>query len=213
MVGFTPGVDGAGPDSFGDTPGQFLDGGGASAARSTRAGFGRYDNRRMIGQGGMGKVTEAADMQFGRLVAVKELLQADASAESRTRFDVEALVTANLAHPGVPAVYERGVTDTCLPFYSKQLVECRALGDAIRDAEGPAERLKLVPAVVKTAQTLSYAHDHGVVHRDVKPENVLVGTHGETFMLDWGIAKVRGLALGSGRQELGPWAWAMFLLG
>ena len=75
-----------------------------------------------------------------------------------------------------------------------RLIRGRTLGEAIDEAEDLPARLKLLPVVVRVAQTLAYAHDNGVVHRDVKPANIVVGRHGETVLLDWGIAKVKGIA-------------------
>src|SRR5208337_4903293 len=69
----------------------------------------------------------------------------------------------------------------------------RTLADALDEARSLEERVRLLPAIVKVAETVAYAHERGVVHRDLKPQNVLVGRHGEVFLMDRGIAKVRGL--------------------
>jgi tRNA A-37 threonylcarbamoyl transferase component Bud32 len=138
----------------------------------------------------MGRVVLAKDRQFGRTVALKEVLRRSPALEAR--FMYETVVTANLEHPGVPPVYERGRTADGLPFYTMRVVDGRTLSVAIQEARTLEDRLKLLPHVIRVAQTLAYAHDRGVVHRDVKPDNVLVGRHGETVVLDWGIAKVRG---------------------
>ncbi len=168
--------------AFADTVAQFGGGSGGSqerAAVSLMTGYERYEQRALLGQGGMGRVTESIDRQFGRVVAVKEML-GDAGSMAE-RFLVESVVTANLEHPGIPAVYERGVTDGGRPFYAMRYVRGRTLADAIASAADLDSRLALLPAVVQTAQTLAYAHEHGVVHRDIKPENVFLGGHGETI--------------------------------
>jgi biopolymer transport protein ExbB/TolQ len=151
----------------------------------------RFALRTLLGQGGVGRVHEALDKQFGRLVAVKELSAEAPSADSVRRFLVEAVVTGNLEHPGIPAVYGRGAREG-RPFYAMRRIEGRTLADALREARTLSGRLKLLRVVGQTAHTLGFAHERGVVHRDVKPENIVVGRHGEVALLDWGIAKVRG---------------------
>ena len=168
--------------------------GAAAAAESIPSGAARYATAGLVGEGGMGRVLEARDLQFARTVAVKQLHRDHAGVGARERFALEALVTGNLEHPGVPSVYERGVLPDGSPFYAMRLVRGRTLGEAISDARDLGARLKLVPAVIKVAQTLGFAHERGIVHRDIKPDNVIVGRYGEAVVLDWGIAKVRGIA-------------------
>jgi serine/threonine protein kinase len=153
----------------------------------------RYRVTRTIGEGGMGRVVEAIDERFGRRVAIKELLPDGRTEEWEARFRLEAVVTANLEHPGVPGVHDRGWRVDGTPFYVMRLVQGRTLIDAIGSATTMRERLALLPAVVSAAQTLAFAHEHGVIHRDVKPQNIILGKHGQTILLDWGIAKVRGV--------------------
>jgi hypothetical protein len=163
----------------------------AVTASALPTGAARFALGAELGRGGMGRVVSAVDRQFDRVVAVKEMLP-DAGRAARERFEVEARVTGTLEHPGIPSVYERGERDGA-PFYAMRKVEGRTLGALLDEAKTLEQRLRLLPVVVQVAQTLGYAHDRGVVHRDVKPENVLVGPHGEAVVLDWGIAKVRGL--------------------
>jgi hypothetical protein len=164
---------------------------GPEAAPALPTGAARFALGTELGRGGMGRVVSAVDRQFDRVVAVKEMLP-DAGRAARERFDIEARVTGTLEHPGIPSVYERGERDG-VPFYAMRKIEGRTLGALLDEARTLEARLRLLPVVVQVAQTLGYAHDRGVVHRDVKPENVLVGPHGEAVVLDWGIAKVRGL--------------------
>jgi hypothetical protein len=152
----------------------------------------RYTPVGVIGQGGMGRVIAATDEQFGRTVALKEMTVGAGDQESIRRFLLESIVTANLEHPGVVPVYERGVREGA-PYYAMRKVSGRTLSAAIAATRTPAERLALVPAVIRAAHALGFAHERGVVHRDVKPDNIILGDHGETVILDWGIAKVRGL--------------------
>jgi tRNA A-37 threonylcarbamoyl transferase component Bud32 len=153
----------------------------------------RFERGAELGRGGMGVVYTALDRQFNREVALKRLRGEAHDVSSIERFGTECLITGNLAHPGIPAVYERGEINGS-PFYAMQRVKGRTLKEALAEAETLEQRLLLVPAIGRVAQTLAYAHSNGVVHRDIKPSNVVVGDYGETFVLDWGIAKVRGIA-------------------
>jgi hypothetical protein len=163
----------------------------SASALSMAVGSERYQRGRELGRGGMGRVIEAVDLQFNRVVAIKELL----GAEGDRRFAAEALITGNLEHPGIPGVYERGTDAQGRPFYVMRKVKGQTVGALLGQANTMVERLRLLPAVVRTAQTLSYAHEHGVIHRDVKPDNIIVGPHGDVVLLDWGIARARGFAV------------------
>jgi tRNA A-37 threonylcarbamoyl transferase component Bud32 len=194
----TLGVDASAPtmnaDVFAETVLRAVDGpareGGGNVALPT--GGGRFHEVAILGEGGMGRVFVAEDRQFGRTVAMKELLPGVGSRGLKDRFAVEAVVTGNLEHPGVPSVYERGVRADGAPFYAMRLVRGDTLSARVHAAKTMRERLTLLPAIGRLAHTLAFAHEHGVVHRDVKPDNVVLGKHGETVLLDWGIAKVRG---------------------
>ena len=156
-------------------------------------GMARYRSTRVIGEGGMGRVVEAEDLQFGRMVALKTMLASGDQDERLRRFALESVVTANLDHPGIPAVYERGRDEQGQAFYSMRLVRGRSLRDAIEAAGSLDDRLRLLPALIDVAQTLAYAHAHGVIHRDIKPDNIVVGAYGDTVVIDWGVAKLRGV--------------------
>ena len=153
----------------------------------------RYRVVAPIGEGGMGRVLEVVDEQFGRHVALKELLPDARGGDVEERFLAEAVVTANLEHPGIAPVYDRGRREDGSPYYTMQRVRGRTLADAVHDAKSMRERLAHLPAFIAVAQTLAFAHERGVIHRDIKPANVFVGPRGEAFVLDWGIAKVRGV--------------------
>jgi hypothetical protein len=178
------------------------DGSGTGAAREAGAPMdeasARYEPIGVLGEGGMGRVIAARDAQFGRTVALKEMTLGGDNPDFIRRFLLESIVTANLEHPGVVPVYERGVRDGA-PYYAMRKVAGKTLTKAIQEARDLEARLALIPAVIRAAHALGFAHARGVVHRDIKPDNIILGDHGETVILDWGIAKVRGLA-----QEHGP---------
>lgn len=173
----------------------------AAVASAVASGVDRFTTLRKVGEGGMGVVYEADDSQFGRRVALKRLT---GGATLQRRFIAESVVTANLEHPGIAPVYERGLGTDGTPFYAMRFVRGRTLGEAVAESNTLEERLKLLPSVVRVAHTLGFAHEHGVVHRDVKPDNIVIGRHGETVLLDWGIAKVRGVPSTSDLSGEGP---------
>ncbi|MBL8625379.1 MAG: protein kinase [Myxococcales bacterium] len=141
-------------------------------------------------RGGLGRILRARDLRTGRLVAIKEML--DGTPDAATRFEREALVTANLQHPAIVPVYEVGRWPEGEPFYAMKLVDGRSLDAEIQDAATLRERLALVPRLIDVAEAIAYAHGQGVIHRDLKPANVLVGSYGETVVIDWGLARRSG---------------------
>lgn len=164
--------------------------GAAAPAAGPPVGDERYEAGDVLGRGGMGTVYVAKDVQFGRQVALKQMHPDRQTPAASRRFVIEALVTGNLEHSGIPAVHERGEREG-RPYYVMRRVGGRTLTDAVASTSRFEERLALLPAVVRVAHTLGFAHERGVVHRDVKPDNVVLGRHGETLLLDWGIARVR----------------------
>jgi len=140
-----------------------------------------------IGRGGMGRVLRARDHRVGRAVAIKEVLTP--SRELAVRFEREALITARLQHPSIIPVYECGRWPDGEPFYAMKLVAGKPLDQVIVGATDFPARAALLPHVVQVCEALAYAHDRGVIHRDLKPGNVLCGDYGETVVVDWGLAK------------------------
>ncbi len=138
-----------------------------------------------IAAGGMGKITRARDRRLGRDVAIKEML----APELRARFEREATITARLQHPAIVPIYEAGTWPNGNAFYTMRLVEGGTLASAIEGARTLVERLALLPHIVAVTEALAYAHSRRIIHRDVKPQNVLVGEFGETVVIDWGLAK------------------------
>ncbi len=165
---------------------------GQAAADPTGVGSGRYRVGEEVGRGGLGRVVSAYDVLLERTVALKELL--DDSEDSRRRFRSEVLITARLQHPSIVPIYDAGRWPNHAPFYAMKLVGGLPLSDAIAAAPSLAERLTLVPNVLAVADAIAFAHGERIIHRDLKPHNVLVGAHGETIVIDWGIAKDLGAA-------------------
>jgi len=149
----------------------------------------RYEAVAEIGRGGMGRVVEARDTVLDRVVAVKQVLTDDR--ELRRRFARETRITARLEHPSIVPVYDAH-TDGDAPFYVMRRVTGRPLAELIDDAPSQARRLALLPHLLAAAQATAHAHKRGVIHRDLKPTNILVGELGETVVIDWGLAKVVG---------------------
>jgi PAS domain S-box-containing protein len=162
----------------------------------------RYGELKFHAEGGIGRVWRARDRHLDREVALKELHPEQAeNANVAARFLREARLTGQLEHPGIVPVYElasRG--DGNQPFYTMRLVRGRTLTRAIdtyyaKRALGEAQPLDfvgLLAAFVAICNTIAYSHSRGVVHRDLKGDNVILGDFGEVIVLDWGLAKVVG---------------------
>jgi serine/threonine protein kinase len=179
----------------------------------------RFRILRPHARGGLGEVYVALDGELHREVALKEIQQAHAGhAESRARFLLEAEVTGGLEHPGIVPVYGLGFYADGRPYYAMRFVRGESLKQAIErfhqaDAAGgdPGERVLalrgLLGRFVDVCQAMAYAHSRGVLHRDLKPGNVMLGPYGETLVVDWGLAKVVGrpeAEAGSGEGTLRP---------
>ncbi len=145
-----------------------------------------YQTVAEVARGGMGRIVAAVDAHLGRAVALKEALGEEGE---DPRFVREALITARLQHPAIVPVYEVGRWPTGRPFYAMKLVEGRSLDDVIAERKTLASRLEMLGTVVAACDALAYAHSEGILHRDLKPANVLVGSYGETVVVDWGLAK------------------------
>src|SRR5688500_14436462 len=140
-----------------------------------------------IARGGMGRILSARDRRLGRPVAIKELLYE--SEDARARFEREARITAKLQHPGIVNILEAGAWPGGEPFYVMKLVTGQSLDKVIAARPSLDARLGLLPNVIAVVDALAYAHSARVIHRDLKPGNVLVGEFGETVVIDWGLAK------------------------
>jgi tetratricopeptide (TPR) repeat protein/tRNA A-37 threonylcarbamoyl transferase component Bud32 len=160
----------------------------------------RYRILRPHARGGLGEVFVARDEELGREVALKEIqLQHADDPNSRGRFVREAEVTGGLEHPGVVAVYGLGTYADGRPFYAMRFIQGDSLKEAIdRFHQGGkpdfagGEFRQLLGRFVDVCQAIAYAHSRGVLHRDLKPGNIMLGKFGETLVVDWGLAKIVG---------------------
>jgi serine/threonine protein kinase/formylglycine-generating enzyme required for sulfatase activity len=155
----------------------------------------RYTLEHALGEGGSGRVYSGQDRLTGRVVALKTLRDgAEAGRAAKRRFLREAYLSAQLEHPGIIPVYDAGRLSDGRDFYSMRIVKQRSLRDILRL---PLPRLgypvaKLCAIFVQICRAVAYAHARGVIHRDLKPDNILLGDYGEVYVADWGIAKVLG---------------------
>lgn len=163
--------------------------------------LGNYRIMSRLGKGGMGEVFLAYDSICGRPVALKRI-RSDLQTHSKLygRFLREARLTSQLMHPAIIPIYAIHQDDTLI-YYTMPYIEGRTLKEIIRETrhqerEGlPQDSLgQSIPALIRVflsiCQAVAYAHSHGVLHRDLKPDNVIVGKYGEITILDWGLAKV-----------------------
>lgn len=153
----------------------------------------------VIGQGGVGRVYLAYDEIIGRRVAVKELrdeFSGAAETEVTNSFIHEAKITGKLEHPGIVAVYELGRHENGSHYYVMRYVKGETLEQSLNhctqsaSASAFSQRLKLLDVVIDVCDAVAYAHARGVIHRDLKPGNIVCGSFGETIVLDWGLAQV-----------------------
>jgi tetratricopeptide (TPR) repeat protein/tRNA A-37 threonylcarbamoyl transferase component Bud32 len=161
----------------------------------------RYLIQQFHARGGVGEIWLATDKEIGRQVALK-CLREEREAQ-RDRFLVEAQITGQLEHPGIVPVHDLGVDEAGRPFYVMSFIHGRTLKEVIEEyhAGGSAsaeprevQGRGLLEVFVKVCHAVAYAHHRGVIHRDLKPDNVMIGPFGEALVLDWGMAKARGQA-------------------
>ncbi|HKG12407.1 MAG TPA: serine/threonine-protein kinase, partial [Pyrinomonadaceae bacterium] len=140
-----------------------------------------------IGEGGMGVVYVAEDARFGRRVAIKIPHAGKDESHYRSRFLREARAVSRLNHRNIAAVYDMGETDDGRPYIVMELVSGQTLGDVLA---GPGLSVaRSVEVIREVAGALAEAHSHSIIHRDVKPSNVIISERGEVKVLDFGLAK------------------------
>ncbi len=176
----------------------------------TQGTVGRYAIDKQIAAGGMGAVLKIDDHDFRRPAAMKIIrAQMAHNSEFETRFLAEAQITAQLEHPNIVPIHDLGVMDDGTMYFTMTLIQGVSLGKVVkllRQHRGLEKHLAPTPeseaatkkwtqeekilAFLKVLDGVGFAHDRGVIHRDLKPDNVMIGLHGEVLVVDWGIAKV-----------------------
>lgn len=164
----------------------------------------RYELRGEVARGGMGVILKVWDNDLRRTLAMKLILLKDkdpgagsasssADRELLARFLEEAQITGQLDHPGVVPVHELGVDSGGKVYFTMRMVKGRNLKkifELARKGEDGWNRTRALGVILKVCEALAYAHSKKVIHRDIKPQNVMVGKFGETYVMDWGLAKV-----------------------
>ncbi|MFM1919456.1 MAG: hypothetical protein RLZZ303_1090 [Candidatus Hydrogenedentota bacterium] len=171
---------------------------------------GRYQQIKVFRSGGMGQITLVHDKHLGRDIALKTLLpdRVPGGTKTRTRtgaptmdlltvpiiarFLQEAHVTGQLEHPSIIPIYELGYREDGTIYYTMKFVRGLSIEEKLKEAKDLRDRLLLLTHFLNICQAIAYAHSRGVIHRDIKPMNMMVGEFGETVVIDWGIAKVKG---------------------
>jgi serine/threonine protein kinase len=188
----------------GDHPPSTLERLGSRGAAATR-----YRVQREIARGGMGAILEVFDEDLRRRLAMKVILDRRTGGEANAtdtvdpavlaRFLEEAQVTGQLDHPGIVPVHELGLDAAGRVYFTMRLVHGRdleAIGDLVARGADGWSLPRALGVLQKVCEAMAYAHSKGVVHRDLKPANVMVGRFGEVYVMDWGLARVRGRAAG-----------------
>jgi serine/threonine-protein kinase len=157
----------------------------------------RYVMRTLLGRGGMGEVWLARDVRIDRDIAIK-LMRRDRVGDA-SRFLREARVQGRLEHPSIVPVHDLGEHDA--PYFAMKRLTGTTLLDALTDpAKWP--RRALLARLVDVCLAVEFAHQRGVIHRDLKPANIMLGDYGETYVLDWGLARIAGETDGIETRDL-----------
>ena len=146
----------------------------------------RYTVLHEFARGGLGRILEATDRRLNRSVAIKELIRSS-DEEDNERFLREAMITARLEHPSIVPVHDVGRWRTGQPYIAMKMISGRSLCELIAEKKTLEERLSLLPNIIAVADAMAYAHSKRVIHRDLNPSNILIGSFGETVIIDWGL--------------------------
>jgi serine/threonine-protein kinase len=157
----------------------------------------RLVDRGQIGRGGMGEVRSVFDRSLLREVAMKRVLST-APEWARQCFIEEAQITGQLDHPNIVPVHELGLAADGQPYYTMKQVHGTTLSDellALQSGERASDDLeRILRILLKVCDAIAFAHERGVIHRDLKPSNVMIGSHGQVYVMDWGVALLRAHA-------------------
>jgi eukaryotic-like serine/threonine-protein kinase len=155
-----------------------------------------------LGRGGLGAVYRARDLTLDHDVAIKVLTaHFPADSPAALRFLDEARITAQLQHPGIPPVHHAGTLPDGRPFIDMKLIKGCTLHDLLEDRPAARhDRARYLAVFAQVCHALAYAHSRLVIHRDVKPTNVMIGAFGEVYLMDWGLSRV----MAEHEREPGP---------
>ena len=148
----------------------------------------KYTFVKELARGGMGTVYLAEDTELNRLVAIKVLNTPEMTDDLSQRMIREAQIIARLEHPGIVPVHDVGTLPDGRIFYAMKFVRGSRLDEYAARGASLRDRLRKFQAV---CDAVAFAHAHGVIHRDLKPQNIMIGSFGEVLVLDWGVAKIR----------------------
>jgi serine/threonine-protein kinase len=175
-----------------DDPACLLDQATADQPDQTKSPQLRYELEDEIARGSMASVWRARDLCLGRDIAVKVLLEPHHTrSELARRFADEARIASQLQHPGIAPIFNVGSLPDGRPFFTMKLVKGQTLAKLLAERISPHQHLsRFMAAFEQVCQTMAYAHARGVIHRGLKPEDVMVGAFGEVQVMDWGLSKV-----------------------
>ncbi|MEM6559406.1 MAG: serine/threonine-protein kinase [Myxococcota bacterium] len=156
-----------------------------SRSDSARINQDRYVLHREIRSGGMGRIFVAFDRNLGAHVALKSPHE---GRENIDRFINEIRLMGNLQHPAIMPIRDAGWLDEDFPFFAMPLVDGSRL-DEVAEGSTPEERLRLLRNVSTVVDAVAYAHSQGILHLDIKPQNILIGRFGESILIDWGLGR------------------------
>jgi len=171
-----------------------LTGGDAPPPAELLSGVGedRYVVEDEIAAGGMGRILLCYDRDFRRRIAMKILKDPTGNSVALASFVEEAQATAQLEHPNIGPVYDVGLDRVGSPYFTMKWIRGRNLDELLEEDRGELTLIRRVQILQQVAMGIDFAHSRGVVHRDLKPQNVMVGDFGEVLVVDWGLAKVLG---------------------
>ncbi|HKP63711.1 MAG TPA: protein kinase [Polyangiales bacterium] len=184
--------------------------GGGAATPDVSA---RFEVQRLLGQGGMGSVFVAQDRGLRRVVALKRLREGlEKSPSLLRRFVLEAQIGAQLEHPNIVPLYSFEQSEGGSPAIAMQLLEGTTMGAYIlaaaaapqdaRSIHGEYSLKERVGLLLGVCEAIHFAHERGVIHRDLKPDNVMLGRYREVYVMDWGLARVEGSSIESNKDQL-----------
>jgi hypothetical protein len=151
----------------------------------------RFAFNSRLGEGSQGFIFSVFDRDCRREIAFKTLNSSQSDPDDVARFINEAQITAQLEHPGIIPVHDFGVMPSGAVFYTMKRVQGQSLAEYSATRFGhPEHRFHLLAIILRVCETIAFAHSRGVIHRDLKPRNIMVGSFGEVLVIDWGLAKV-----------------------